>query len=103
MSGFIDSNGNYYEGDKVVWTDKEVPQRPDSTYKWNGKEWVIADEIIKAQEVDRAKTKLIEIDLKSIRSIREWIAKQDTAPQYLKDVEVEAVIEREKICIIWNK
>ena len=42
-------------------------------------------------------TKLIEIDQKSIRGIREWIALQPTAEKFTKDLEVEAIKEREKI------
>jgi hypothetical protein len=40
---------------------------------------------------------LAEIDLKSIRSIREWIAKQTDAPQYLKDYEAQAIEARAKL------
>lgn len=97
MTGFLDSNGNYYESDKAVYTDIEVPQRPDSTYKWNGEEWVIDEEIIKAKEAELAKANLVDIDLKSIRSIREWVASQENAPQFIKDYEAEAITERAKI------
>ena len=42
-------------------------------------------------------TKLIEIDQKSIRGIREWIALQPTAEKFIKDLEAEATAEREKL------
>lgn len=42
-------------------------------------------------------TKLKEIDLKSIRSIREWLATQETAPEWIKAREAEAETERGKL------
>ena len=39
----------------------------------------------------------MEIDVKSIRSIREWVAKQPTVDKAVKDIELEAVAERAKI------
>ncbi len=58
--------------------------------------------IIEKEEADAAhneaiKASLAEIDLKSIRSIREWLAKQDGAPQYIKDYEAEASTLRAQI------
>ena len=43
------------------------------------------------------KQTLAEIDLTSIRSLREWIVKQADAPQILIEKEAEAVAEREKL------
>lgn len=43
------------------------------------------------------KAALATIDAKSIRSIREWIASQPTAPAFLKTHEADAIIERAKI------
>ncbi len=40
---------------------------------------------------------LRDIDLKSIRSIREWLVAQPDAPQFIKDHEVAAVEERAKL------
>jgi hypothetical protein len=56
----------------------------------------LADEAAKiaAEEI---KTKLKEIDLKSIRSMREWVAAQPDAPAYIKDFEIEAADERIKL------
>jgi hypothetical protein len=51
----------------------------------------------KKAESDTAEATLKEIDLKSIRSMREWIAKQPDAPVYLTAYEAEAVAEREKL------
>lgn len=99
--GFIDQQGRYYEGDRTDWRDTEVPQRPDHTYKWDGKEWVVDDVIVKAIEVEEAKAKLTEIDLKSIRAIREYITgdvkTKETAIIFLSERETEAQIERGKI------
>lgn len=54
-------------------------------------------EITKEKDAEIAKAALAEIDLKSIRSIREWIAKQADAPQFIKDFEEQAVMERAKL------
>lgn len=42
-------------------------------------------------------TKLTEIDIASVRSIREYIAAQPDAPKALKDKETEAIAERVKL------
>lgn len=44
-----------------------------------------------------AKAELAALDAASIRSIREWIAAQPTAPQILKDKEAAALAARAKI------
>lgn len=41
--------------------------------------------------------KLSGLDLKSIRSIREWIISQEGAPQYLIDYELEATENRNEL------
>lgn len=53
----------------------------------------------KQAEAENAKIKaeLIEIDQKSIRSIREYIASLKDAPEYLKQYEAEAIEKRAKI------
>jgi hypothetical protein len=54
-----------------------------------------AELLAKAKAAARAE--LIAIDLASIRSMREWIAAQATAPQILKDREAAAVVARSKL------
>lgn len=49
------------------------------------------------RKVVQAKAALSEIDAKSIRALREWVATQPTAPQFLKDREAEAASERAKL------
>ncbi len=44
-----------------------------------------------------ALAKLKEIDLKSIRALREWLASQETAPEWIKQREAEAQAERGKL------
>lgn len=53
----------------------------------------------KQTEAENAKIKaeLQEIDIKSIRSIREYIASLNDAPEYLKQYEAEAIEKRAKI------
>ena len=45
-------------------------------------------------DIDLAKQELKDLDLASIRDIREWIASQADAPQLLKDKEVLAIATR---------
>ena len=46
---------------------------------------------------DQAKADLVDIDIKSIRTIREWLVAQPDIPQYLVDYEAEAIEKRTKI------
>lgn len=39
MNGYIDKDGNYYEGDRQD-DDQEVPQRPSPNHEWNGTAWI---------------------------------------------------------------
>ncbi len=84
--------------------------------KWHGQptleELAIVDDVIanygtleaeylakKANEAKSATVKaaLAEIDLKSIRTMREWVAKQETSPQFIKEYEAQAQTERTKL------
>lgn len=47
--------------------------------------------------VTEARAVLREIDIASIRSIREYLAAKEDAPEYLKAHEAQAVAEREKL------
>jgi hypothetical protein len=42
-------------------------------------------------------SRLSEIDLKSIRSLREWLVAQPDAPQFIIDLEATAMAERKKL------
>ena len=44
-----------------------------------------------------AKAKLVDLDLKSIRPLREYIAAKPDAPSYLKDYETQAQTQRARI------
>lgn len=44
-----------------------------------------------------AKARLVEIDIASVRAIREYIAAKPDAPKELKDREAEAAVERGKL------
>lgn len=46
---------------------------------------------------DQTKARLREIDLKSIRSLREWLAAREDAPEFIKTHEAEAIAERAKL------
>ena len=66
--------------------------------KWvTDEEWAVIQEAEQVRNYDpsiEAKAKLAEIDLKSIRSIREYIAAKPDAPAYLKAYEAQAIAER---------
>jgi hypothetical protein len=51
----------------------------------------------KYKQAEKAKQELLDIDLKSIRSIREYIASQPNAPKEIKDREALAAVARSKI------
>lgn len=50
MGGFIDLNGNYYEGEKFNFEDIEVSSRPTEYHKYNTKlkQWVVDEDAIAA-------------------------------------------------------
>lgn len=53
MSGFfIDTNGNYYEGDKASPSDVDVPKRPSALHKWVSGAWV--QDLASAQQAQLA-------------------------------------------------
>lgn len=101
MGHYINLELGYYEGDKIDYRDTEVPQRPDAYHKWDGKAWVEDVDAVKAKEVEDAKAKLVEIDLKSIRALREYITgdikTKETAMILLVEREIEAQTERIKL------
>jgi hypothetical protein len=51
----------------------------------------------KEREANLIKEKLFNLDIASVRSLREYVAKLPDAPQYLKDYETEVVAERAKL------
>lgn len=55
-----------------------------------------AEEYLGRIETDRALAKLKEIDLASIRSLREYITAKGDAPQYLQEHEQQAISVRAK-------
>jgi hypothetical protein len=65
--------------------------------RWDGEKWVEDQDKKKEAENAVVKARLEDVDLKSIRSIREWIVTQPDAPAYLKDYESQAVAERAKL------
>lgn len=93
------------QGVKVCWLSKD-----DDTPENRG---IVADVVAnydtlaaalvaeQAAQAEKAKIKaaLAAIDLKSIRSMREWIADQPNAPQWLLDHEAAAIAERSKLDI----
>lgn len=68
-------------GVHVLRTEKEISQSPEYI------EWAN----------NQIKKKLEEIDIATIRGLREYVASKPDAPQFAKDHEVEAISEREKL------
>jgi hypothetical protein len=58
---------------------------------WDGSKWAI-DEKTKTDDLNNnsVKNQLSMIDFQSIRSLREWLAAQTNAPQFIKDYEDKA-------------
>lgn len=55
MGCYITSDNKYYEGDKAHWQDILIPKRPDYTYKWDGKAWLIDAVIVAEAQAQQAK------------------------------------------------
>jgi len=51
----------------------------------------------KSETAENARAELREIDINSIRAIREYIAAQSNAPQLIKDREAAAAVQRAKL------
>lgn len=77
----------HFEGG--AWVLRDIPPPPAPPVK--------TPEEIAAEEQAAIKAKLVEIDIASIRSIREYIAAKADAPRILKDREAAAVAERAKL------
>ena len=87
----------------TIWeTDKGPEIRWDASY--NGPRIIVEEALVhldavraeaaaEAQQAE-AKKNLAEIDLRSIRSLRERIAKQPNAPEFAKDYDAQAMQER---------
>jgi hypothetical protein len=97
---WLDSQGNYYEGDRANLSDRGVLTRPSAIHIFVDGEWVEDAVQVAAIAAEAAKKKLAEIDLSSIRSIREYIAAKPDAPQYIKDYELQAISERDKLVLV---
>lgn len=94
---FVDASGRYlgaYQNASPPEGAVEVPAPPaDGRSRWTGAVWV-ADAVVAA---DAARAALAELDLKSIRSMREYIATKADAPALLKNFETAAAAERSKL------
>jgi hypothetical protein len=64
---------------------------------WTGDKWIEDPVQVKAAEEAEAMARLQEIDWKSIRSLREWLAAREDAPEFIKNYEAEAIAERAKL------
>ena len=95
---YLNPKANYtIDGDLVVtWDFYHVGVKP--SWKECLEVLPIVQAEMKAKEDDEyARKKLEELDYKSMRSIREWIASKEDCPQYIADYEAIAVQERTKL------
>lgn len=94
---WLTSQGEYYEGDRVNLSDRGVPQRPSPIHIFVDGAWI--EDAVKVAEIqaEEAKKKLAEIDLASIRSLREYVATKEDAPQFIKEYEQQAMEELVKM------
>lgn len=98
-------NPEYFQlwGLEVHWMKEEyntsenraIVQAIIDDYENLSNEYLAEQEAIKAD--DETKKRLAEIDLASIRSIREYIAGKTDAPKYIKDYDAAAAVERNKL------
>jgi hypothetical protein len=85
---------NSYEGIQP----HELETRPIPTLKELEAVWPGVQEADRASLAnDAVKATLADLDMKSIRALREWLAGQPDAPQFIKDYEEQAAIERKKL------
>lgn len=75
--------------------------KPEPFQKWNGKKWIddvnAKTEFEKQINNNKIISELQDIDLKSIRSLREWLNQQPGAPEFIKNYEVQAGKKRAEI------
>lgn len=84
-------------------SEEDYEKLLSGTHTWDGSQTVpyvapppTPEEIAEVASV-LAKAKLADIDLRSIRAIREYIVAQPDAPTILKDRDAEAAVERGKL------
>jgi len=73
MGFYIDGKGQYYQGDKVFYADKEVLERPNASYKWDGTQWIQDPELLKIYTNKPIEQQLTESDASFIRVIDDLI------------------------------
>ena len=75
--------------------------KPGPFQKWDVSKWVddpeAKAEFEKQENNYKVISELQEIDLKSIRSLREWLIQQPGAPEFIKNYESQAAEKRAKI------
>ena len=89
----------------VVWNNSydgikphELKTRPVPTLKELEAVWPdVKAEMEQDRAAAEAKALLNEIDLKSIRSLREWLFRQSDCPEFIREYEQQAVDARMKI------
>ena len=84
--------GNAYDGIRPHELEtRPIPSREELEAVWPD----IKAEAEKAKAIADTKALLIEVDLKSIRSLREWLALQPDCPKFIAEYEKQACALRE--------
>ena len=92
---YPDWRGVVWDNDYAKIRPHELETRPIPTLAELEAVWPeVQAEIERERNNGVVKAALAEIDLKSIRALREWLAQQETAPQWIKDYEAQAAAER---------
>ena len=82
------------ESAQAVLTEYDIINKTEAEIaEYDAEQSRLIKELIKSTALELLK----EIDLKSIRSIREYVVAKPDAPQYLKDYETAAITERTKL------
>lgn len=75
----------------------DIPSRPSPAHEWVGGAWIYSAQRAEELRIEEVKRRLVDIDIRTVRVLREWFAARQDAPQALKDREAESIAERAKL------
>lgn len=91
-------NGAVWDNSYKGIRPHELETRPIPTLTELKAVWPQVQAELEAEKVSaEAKANLVALDIKSIRSIREWLVKQPGVPENLKEYDTRAIAERAKL------
>jgi len=71
---FINSRGQYYQGDRMAPQDLEVPERPSGLHIWDGTSWVYSEDLAATKTRERSLVELVDSDSGMVRALEDLIA-----------------------------